>query len=565
MTSPSAVCRTSSAPACCIFDGSAEGGSRGGYWTNARKAFAFGAIGRVAPGPHRIEAFYLDRDELPESETGSRVAGVNYQFTREGNTLGVTYFRTFADAAVLPNRDGMHVFNVRANAAAVPKCPDLSFAFEYASERHGDLISSNAWTAQGAYLLSSVTWTPKLSYRYAFFQGDDPATPRNEAFDPLFTGFADWGSWWQGEIAGEYFLSNSNLISHMIRVNVSPTDSIDAGVIFYDFRLDQLAFLRAKVTDKHAANELDGYVDWNVNNNFVVSFVLAFASPGKAVEQATGRTQNFKYGMVYVAVQLLGVSFPARPDRVDVSYTLQQRRRRSGWIVPLTYMALAVVVGLGFPRLEHRFLPDLVSTMSTAAAMTIGSAIASGMMALTAIVFSVVFLMIQFSATAYSPRLVLWIARDPVLSHAMGVFSATFLYALTMTAWVDRSDSGKVPLLSVWLIFVLLVVSMGAFVALIERVSRLQVNRMLIFTGDQGRDAIDDLYSPADAPAPPALGAGQALHRRHPDADACWAAAGHSSDSRREAGRGRRGGRRASSNCSPPWETPWSSGRRSSA
>jgi hypothetical protein len=284
-----------------IFDGSAEGGSRGGYWTNARKAFAFGAIGRVAPGPHRIEAFYLDRDELPESETGSRVAGVNYQFTREGNTLGVTYFRTFADAAVLPSRDGMHVFNVRANAAAVPKCPDLSFAFEYASERHGDLINSNAWTAQGAYLLSSVTWTPKLSYRYAFFQGDDPATPRNEAFDPLFTGFADWGSWWQGEIAGEYFLSNSNLISHMIRVNVSPTDSIDAGVIFYDFRLDQLAFLRAKVTDKHAANELDGYVDWNVNNNFVVSFVLAFASPGKAVEQATGRTQNFKYGMVYVA------------------------------------------------------------------------------------------------------------------------------------------------------------------------------------------------------------------------------------------------------------------------
>jgi len=284
-----------------IFDGSAEGGSRGGYWTNARKAFAFGAIGRVAPGPHRIEAFYLDRDELPESETGSRLAGVNYQFSRDGNTLGVTYFRTFADAAVLPSRDGMHVFNVRANAAAVPKRPDLSFAFEYASERHGDLISSNAWTVQGAYLLSRVSWTPKLSYRYAFFQGDDPATPRNEAFDPLFTGFADWGSWWQGEIAGEYFLSNSNLISHMIRVNVEATDSIDAGAIFYDFRLDQLALLRAKVTDKHAANELDGYVDWNVNNNFLVSFVLAFASPGKAVEQATGRTQRFTYGMVYVS------------------------------------------------------------------------------------------------------------------------------------------------------------------------------------------------------------------------------------------------------------------------
>ena len=44
------------------------------------------------------------------------------------------------------------------------------------------------------------------------------------------------------------------------------------------------------------------------------------------------------------------------------------------------------------------------------------------------------------------------------------------------------------PLVSVWLIFVLLVASMGAFVALIERIGRLQVNRMLIFTGDQGRE-----------------------------------------------------------------------------
>ena len=38
-----------------------------------------------------------------------------------------------------------------------------------------------------------VAWKPKLSYRYAFFQGDDPETATNEAFDPLFLGFYDWG------------------------------------------------------------------------------------------------------------------------------------------------------------------------------------------------------------------------------------------------------------------------------------------------------------------------------------------------------------------------------------
>ena len=53
--------------------------------------------------------------------------------------------------------------------------------------------------------------------------------PANEAFDPLFLGFYDWGTWWQGEIAGEYFLSNSNLISHQVRAHVAPTEPVGAA------------------------------------------------------------------------------------------------------------------------------------------------------------------------------------------------------------------------------------------------------------------------------------------------------------------------------------------------
>ena len=35
-----------------LFDGASEGGSRGGYWTNARKAFELAAIARLTPGRH---------------------------------------------------------------------------------------------------------------------------------------------------------------------------------------------------------------------------------------------------------------------------------------------------------------------------------------------------------------------------------------------------------------------------------------------------------------------------------------------------------------------------------
>jgi uncharacterized membrane protein len=182
--------------------------------------------------------------------------------------------------------------------------------------------------------------------------------------------------------------------------------------------------------------------------------------------------------------------------------TSQRRRDRIGWTVPSLYIVGALAFGLLLPRLEHYQWPTLTSTMSTGAAMTICAAIASGMIALTAIVFSLAFLMVQFSATAYSPRLVLWIARDPVLSHSLGTFSATFLYALMMIAWVDREASGRVPLLSTWCVFGLLVASMALFIALIERIGRLQVNQMLIFTADQGRQAIEALYPAADTPGP---------------------------------------------------------------
>ena len=284
-----------------LWDGAAEGGSRGGYWTNARKAVEVAAIGRFKPGSHTIAAFYLDKDELEEADSGSRLWGANYEFSLgEDTTLGATYMRWFADAGFLSRRDGLNVFNVRAYTAPIPAVPNFSLEFEYASERNGLRLDSNAWTLQGGYEFGDVAWTPTVSYRYAFFQGNDPETVRNEAFDPLFLGFYDWGTWWQGEIAGEYFLSNSNLKSHLVRVEAAPSDAISGGLLFFTFSLDQPQSLGPNVFDSDVGFELDAYVDWQLNDNFTVSFLGAFADPGKAVQQSTGRTKNFTYGMVYV-------------------------------------------------------------------------------------------------------------------------------------------------------------------------------------------------------------------------------------------------------------------------
>ena len=185
-----------------------------------------------------------------------------------------------------------------------------------------------------------------------------------------------------------------------------------------------------------------------------------------------------------------------------------QRSLQSGnWAIPLVYSAAAIGAGICLPRIEHHLLPHLVSPLSTSAAMAIYSAIASGMISLTGIVFSLTFVMVQFSATAYSPRLALWIARSPVLSHALGIFSATFLYAVAALSGVDRYNSGRVPFISVCIVTALLFASVAALIALIHRIALLQVTRMLTFTGDQGRKVIRTTYPLAwseEAVIPPA-------------------------------------------------------------
>jgi hypothetical protein len=85
-----------------------------------------------------------------------------------------------------------------------------------------------------------------------------------------------------------------------VRAQITPNEAVGGGLLFFKFSLDRPQAIAAEVTDKDVALEVDAYVDWKVNANFTVSVVGAFADPGKAVQQSTGRTKNFAYGMVYV-------------------------------------------------------------------------------------------------------------------------------------------------------------------------------------------------------------------------------------------------------------------------
>lgn len=166
------------------------------------------------------------------------------------------------------------------------------------------------------------------------------------------------------------------------------------------------------------------------------------------------------------------------------------------WMVPACYVAISVVCALGLPRLEHAYLHTFTATFSVTSAQAYLSAVASGMMALTAIVFAIAFVVVQFSAVAYSPRVVLWFVRDRKLFHVLGVFIATFIFSLWTLAWTDYDGSGTIPMVSAVLVAVLVIVSALLFAKLIDRLNDLQINNVLHSIGDGGRSIIQVMFRP---------------------------------------------------------------------
>ena len=97
------------------------------------------------------------------------------------------------------------------------------------------------------------------------------------------------------------------------------------------------------------------------------------------------------------------------------------------WLIPMVYVAAAVLLGFLFPKFEYLQLSQYsesvsqlyVTSFAVASAQALLSAIASGMMAVTAIIFTVAYITAQFNSVAYSPRVALMFVRDPILYHSL--------------------------------------------------------------------------------------------------------------------------------------------------
>ena len=307
-----------------ILDGTADGWGRAAYYLAPRNAFRNTAIVRLNTSPVRADLFHLEADvdqqllrgnDVPRtklfganvewfaSEPGRDDARIAYQHRLR--YVGLTFLHVYSaediptdntppfaynQASVAANRRGLNVLAPRLGGSWVPALPGLMFYGEYAREWNNEQdrkIDANAWFVEPRYEAKELPLKPALGYRFAHFSGDgNPSDGRDTSFDPLFygTGKRGTGTWYVGEIFGQYAFFNSNVDVQQISLKVSPADPVTLGLLLYRFDLDRPRQY-AGVTARHYMNEVDGYVEWTPAGWLKITAVAAAARPGAAARQ----------------------------------------------------------------------------------------------------------------------------------------------------------------------------------------------------------------------------------------------------------------------------------------
>ncbi len=286
-----------------LFYGADNGGNRGANWINPRTAFDNTLIGRVNVQDVKLEGFHLETRPLnPADKRHYQGANIEYKHSDRAS-VGISYINTtnsrslhdagstipLAEQAV--NND---TYDARADFSPLP---DVTLSAEYVYQTNTETTSAFELTdktqihasggfGQVEYKRQDLFWQPAVTYRYAI---------QDQGFDAMSPGFTTWGTWFQGEINGEWVLNNTNLITHQGKLVLTPTESLALNLVYLNYRFvnpDVLA-----LTAANYGNEVDFLTDWEINDAVSLSAGIEAFVPDEAGKQYLGGNKVWLQGM----------------------------------------------------------------------------------------------------------------------------------------------------------------------------------------------------------------------------------------------------------------------------
>lgn len=208
---------------------------------------------------------------------------------------------------------------------------------------------------------------------------------------------------------------------------------------------------------------------------------------------------------------------------------LRQRRtvfvdawRSRLWPVPALGVVIAILAGIAIPELDGTLDTQMPPTLSAYlfgggadAAREVLGAVATSLITVTSLTFSLTVVTLQLASSQYTPRLLRTFAADRFVQRTLALFLATFVYALTVLRTVrNDGDSGAefVPQIAVTVAYLLAMASVLALVLFLGHLVRqIRIETMLDHvssdiekTAHRMLDLLDDTPDDDVAPRPPA-------------------------------------------------------------
>lgn len=193
--------------------------------------------------------------------------------------------------------------------------------------------------------------------------------------------------------------------------------------------------------------------------------------------------------------------------------TTWQRLWRPFWALPLAIGIVAVAAGVLLPLVDGALSEHVpyVFQGGSDGARGLLSTIATAMISVTGLVFSITMVVLQLASSQFTPRVLGGFLSQRTTQVTLGIFIASFVFALTVLRSVRGGADGFVPQLSVTVAFLLVLASMGSFIAFIHHITvSIQVSTVISGIGDRAVALVDELYPDAapvaEATWSPALG-----------------------------------------------------------
>src|SRR4051794_5910201 len=179
--------------------------------------------------------------------------------------------------------------------------------------------------------------------------------------------------------------------------------------------------------------------------------------------------------------------------------------RASLWLVPLLCVLGGVALSVATIAIDRRYDYELVPrslTGSPSAVQTILSTIASSTVTLGSLVLTVTTVAVQLAMGQFSPRIVAALLNDRRNQLAIGLFGATFVYALLVLREVDDQGAGVVPGVSVTVAVVLMLASIAGLFFFVQHAGRLlRASGLIDLVGEHSGEQFARLYA-VDGSAP---------------------------------------------------------------